>query len=76
MKKLHRTTAHLIMAVAALTLAASVQAQSSSYVARVRTASGRVYEIDRVAVLEQIRKVARKITEADLEPKRDSLSQQ
>jgi hypothetical protein len=44
---------------------------SVAYVAQVRTASGRVYEADRAAVFDQIRKVARRITEADLEPKRE-----
>ena len=43
---------------------------SISYIAQVRTAKGRVYEIDRTAVLEQVRKVAKRITESDLEPKR------
>ncbi len=44
---------------------------SIAYVAQVRTASGRVYEADRAAVFDQVRKVAKKITEADLEPKRE-----
>lgn len=44
---------------------------SVAYVAQVRTASGRVYEADRAAVFDQIRKVARRIAEADLEPKRE-----
>ena len=42
------------------------------YVAKVRTASGVVYEIDKTAVLDQIRKISKRITEADLEPKHDS----
>ena len=45
---------------------------SVAYVAQVRTASGRVYEADRAAVFDQVRKVARRITEADLEPKREA----
>jgi len=45
---------------------------SVAYVAQVRTAAGRVYEIDRAAVLEQVRKVSKRITEADLEPKKDT----
>jgi len=45
---------------------------SVTYIAQVRTASGRVYEIDRAAVFEQVRKVGRKITEADLEPKKEA----
>lgn len=44
---------------------------SVAYVAQVRTASGRVYEADRSAVFDQVRKVAKRITETDLEPKRD-----
>ena len=44
---------------------------SVAYIAQVRTANGRVYEVDRPAVFEQVRKVAKKITEADLEPKRE-----
>jgi hypothetical protein len=44
---------------------------SVAYVAQVRTASGRVYEADRTAVFDQVRKVAKRITESDLEPKRD-----
>ena len=43
-----------------------------AYVASVRTAAGRVYEINRPALLEQLLKVSRRITEADIEPpKRD-----
>jgi hypothetical protein len=45
---------------------------SIAYVAQVRTASGKVYEANRSAVFEQVRKVARRITEADLEPKREA----
>ena len=45
---------------------------SVAYIAQVRTASGRVYEADRAAVFDQVRKVARRITEADLEPKREA----
>lgn len=40
------------------------------YIAKVRTAGGRVYEVDRAAVLDQVRKVSKRITEADLEPSR------
>lgn len=43
---------------------------SVAYVAATRTASGRVYEIDRVAVLELLRRISRRITETDLDPKR------
>lgn len=42
------------------------------YVAQVRTAAGRVYVADRTAVFDQVRKVASRLTEADLEPKRDA----
>lgn len=45
---------------------------SVAYVAQVRTSTGRVYEADRAAVFDQVRKVARRITEADLEPKREA----
>lgn len=41
---------------------------SIMYVASVRTKAGRVYNIDSKAVLDQARKVAFKITEAELEP--------
>lgn len=44
---------------------------SVAYIAQVRTASGKVYEADRTAVFDQVRKVAKRITEADLEPKRE-----
>ena len=44
---------------------------SISYVAQVRTQAGKVYEVDRSAVLDQVRKVARKITDSDLDPKRE-----
>lgn len=44
---------------------------SIAYIAQVRTAAGRVYEIDRAATLDQIRKVSKRMTEADMEPKRD-----
>lgn len=45
---------------------------SVSYVAQVRTAAGRVYEANRTAIFDHVRKVSRRITEADLEPKRDA----
>ncbi|WP_310389282.1 hypothetical protein [Roseateles sp.] len=45
---------------------------SVAYVAQVRTASGRVYEADRTAVFEQVRKVAKRISEADLEPEKET----
>jgi hypothetical protein len=45
---------------------------SVAYVAQVRTAAGRVYVTDRSAVFEQVRRVASRLTEADLEPKRDA----
>lgn len=44
---------------------------SVAYIAQVRTASRGVYEVDRTAVFDQVRKVAKRITEADLEPKRE-----
>lgn len=44
---------------------------SVAYIAQVRTASGRVYEADRAAVFDHVRTVAKKITEADLDPKRE-----
>ncbi len=44
---------------------------SVTYIAQVRTASGKVYEIDRAAVLDQIRKVSKRIAEADLVPKNE-----
>lgn len=44
---------------------------SVAYVAQVRTTAGRVYEVDKASVLEQVRKVSKRITEADLEPKKD-----
>jgi hypothetical protein len=44
------------------------------YVAQVRTAAGRVYVADRAAIFDQVRKVASRLTEADLDPKRDSPS--
>lgn len=47
---------------------------SVMYVAQVRTAAGRVYVADRAAIFDQVRKVASRLTEADLEPKRDSPS--
>jgi hypothetical protein len=47
---------------------------SVAYIAQVRTASGRVYEADTKAIFDQVRKVAKRITEADLEPKRESPS--
>jgi hypothetical protein len=43
---------------------------SVAYIAQVRTAKGKVYEIDKSAVFEQVRKVTKRITESDLEPKR------
>ena len=45
---------------------------SVTYVAQVRTAGGRVYEADRAAVVEQVRKVGKRITVVDLEPKRET----
>jgi hypothetical protein len=49
---------------------------SIAYVASVRTASGRVYEISRPALLDQVRKVSKRVTENDLEPpKRDASKQ-
>ena len=42
-----------------------------TYINKVRTASGKFYEIDQKAVLAQAAKVANKLTEADLEPKLD-----
>jgi hypothetical protein len=45
---------------------------SVAYLAQVRTAAGRVYEADRSAVFDQVRRVGRRITEADLEPKREA----
>lgn len=47
---------------------------SVAYIAQVRTTSGRVYEADAKAIFDQVRKVAKRITEADLEPKRESPS--
>ena len=44
---------------------------SIAYVAQVRTQAGKVYEIDRSAVLDQVRKVTRKITADDLDTKRE-----
>lgn len=44
---------------------------SVAYVANVRTSSGTVYEANRAAIFEQVRKVSRRISEADLEPKRE-----
>lgn len=44
---------------------------SVAYIAQVRTAAGKVYEMDRLAVLDQLRKVGKRITEADLDPKRE-----
>ncbi|HYD61251.1 MAG TPA: hypothetical protein VEC35_12885 [Noviherbaspirillum sp.] len=44
------------------------------YVAQARTAAGRVYEVDRGAVLEQMRKISRKLIDEDLEPRRDTPS--
>ncbi len=45
---------------------------SVAYVAQARTASGRVYEADRTAIFDQVRKVAKRISEADLEPKKEA----
>lgn len=44
---------------------------SVAYISTVRTQAGRVYEIDKAGVAEQVKKVFKKITEADLEPKKD-----
>ena len=41
------------------------------YTAQVRTASGRVYEIDKAALLDQVSKVTMRISESDLEPKKE-----
>ena len=41
------------------------------YVSTVRTATGRLYEVDRASVLEQVRKIAKRLTDADLDPKRE-----
>lgn len=49
---------------------------SISYIAQVRTASGRVYEADRIAILDQARKVTKRLTESDLEPKREGAAKQ
>lgn len=49
---------------------------SIAYVARARTATGRVYEADRAAILEQVRRVARHIDPIDLEPMREPLPRQ
>jgi hypothetical protein len=43
------------------------------YIAQVRTASGQVYVTNRTAVFDQVRRIATRLTEADLEPKRDPL---
>ena len=40
------------------------------YVAQARTAAGKVYTIDSAQLLEQLKKVAAKITEADITPKK------
>lgn len=40
------------------------------YVAQARTATGKVYAIDSAPLLVQLKKVAAKITEADIEPKK------
>ncbi len=42
------------------------------YIAQVRTAAGRVYVADQRAVYDQVRRVATRITESDLEPKREA----
>ncbi len=42
------------------------------YVAQVRTASGRVYEIDKAALLDQVCQVTKRISESDLEPKKEA----
>lgn len=42
------------------------------YVAQVRTASGQVYVANRSAVYDQVRRVAARLTESDLEPKRET----
>jgi hypothetical protein len=42
------------------------------YVAQVRSATGRVYVTNTLQVLEQARRVATRLTEADLEPKREA----
>ncbi|WP_143434149.1 hypothetical protein [Hydrogenophaga sp. H7] len=49
---------------------------SVAYISQVRTAKGRVYEVDRAAVFDQVRKVARRIAEVDLEPKSETLQKQ
>lgn len=44
---------------------------SVAYISRVRTKAGRVIEGNRAAVLTEAKKFARKLTEEDLEPKRE-----
>jgi hypothetical protein len=45
------------------------------YVAQARTAAGKVYEVDRTALLDQMRKIAKKLTEDDLEPNRGAANE-
>lgn len=44
---------------------------SIGYVARVRTKAGRIIEADRAAVLAEARKISRRLSESDIEPKPD-----
>ena len=43
-----------------------------TYISKVRMANGKYYEIDQKTVLEHAAKVSSKLTEADLEPKREA----
>lgn len=52
---------------------ASEMYTSVMYVASVRTATGKVYTINNQALLDQLRKVTSKITEAELEPTKSPL---
>ncbi len=45
---------------------------SIAYIAQVRTASGKLYQIDRSLVLEEVRKINRTFTGADLDSKKES----
>jgi hypothetical protein len=44
---------------------------SVTYIAQVRTAAGQVYEIDKAAVLEQIRTIFKRISQSELEPPKE-----
>lgn len=50
---------------------ASAVFASVAYIAQVRTASGVVYEIDNTTVADQVRKVFKRLNEADMEPKKE-----